>query len=145
VGAYRIARCDGRPLSARPDIDVLIDEVRDIDTAKIIVMTARSTAAHDAAAGFFHAGGRSVIAIADRPGLLALRTMAQLANAAADAVLDGVATADGIDEAMIFGANHPEGPLTWARRVGFDVVRNALNHIADHSGDALYRPSTYLQ
>ena len=50
--------------------------------------------------------------------MLVLRTLAQLANSAADAVRDGVSDEADIDSAMRFGANYPFGPLAWARAFG---------------------------
>ena len=45
---------------------------------------------------------------------------------------------------MVYGANHPEGPLHWADRVGRARVAEALVNIAEHIGDAMYRPAVPL-
>jgi 3-hydroxybutyryl-CoA dehydrogenase len=134
----RIAMGDGRALAERDDADVLIDHGRDFATASMLVVTARDEEALPALAG---ALGKPLLPVPDRPGLIVLRTLAQLANGAVDAVRDGVAGADAIDEAMLYGANYPEGPLAWARRVGPDDVRAALAHIARATGDDLYTPA----
>jgi hypothetical protein len=42
------------------------------------------------------------------------------------------------------GANYPEGPLSWARRVGHHRVRTALAWIAAGTGDTIYIPSRYF-
>jgi 3-hydroxybutyryl-CoA dehydrogenase len=144
VDGVRIARSDGRRLSVRPKIDVLIDEARDIPSSNLVLATVRDARARDTAAAFFAAGGREMVEVDDRPGMVVLRTLAQLANAAGDAVIDEVASVEAIDEAMVFGANHPEGPLAWLERVGRSRVRNVLANIASETGDALYEPSAYL-
>ena len=144
VDSVRLAISDGRPLSARDDVDGLLDVVRDFATASTIVLTARSDAAAACIAGLIQALGRSALRIPDRPGMLVLRTLAQIANAATDAVADGVAPAWGIDEAMVYGANHPEGPLHWAERFDRGQVAAALHNIADATGDAMYRPAPLL-
>ncbi|KRB79756.1 3-hydroxyacyl-CoA dehydrogenase [Sphingomonas sp. Root710] len=144
IGNSMMALGDGRPLGERPGVDVLIDQCRDFASASVSVISATSPAHAEAAAGLLQAIGRKVLVIPDRPGQIVLRTLAQLANAAADAVTDDVADADGIDDAMIHGANHPEGPLGWARRVGQGRVRAALDNIATASGDAMYQPSSYF-
>jgi len=46
-----------------------------------------------------------------------------------------------VETAMLYGANHPEGPLAWAQRVGMDLVRSALLNIARETEDPLYDPS----
>ncbi|MFA6117611.1 MAG: 3-hydroxyacyl-CoA dehydrogenase NAD-binding domain-containing protein [Sphingomonas sp.] len=141
VDGSLMALGDGRPLASRCDIDVLIDHARDFSSATHCVISARSAEHADRATGFLRALGREALQVPDRPGQIVLRTLAQLANAAADAVRDEVATASGIDEAMIFGANHPEGPLGWAGRIGDDRVRASLSNIAAASGDPIYAPS----
>ncbi len=83
--------------------------------------------------------GKQVIEMPDRPGQIVLRALAQLANAAAEAVTDDVASAKDIDMAMRYGANHPEGPLAWAARYGHDRLAGVLSNIADD--DDIYRPS----
>ena len=140
----RLAVGDGRLLAARDDADVLVDVARDGAAADTIVMTARDQASAAAAAGLVQAIGRTALFIPDRPGMLVLRTLAQLANAAADAVDDEVAGRAAIDEAMVSGANHPEGPLCWADRAGRGHVAAALTNIADATGDEMYRPSSLL-
>ena len=145
VDGVTIASGDGRPLSERPGVDVLIDAVRDLDKAGALVLTARTAHAASIAAGWIQAGGRQALIIPDRPGMLVLRTLAQLANAAADAVADGVGEADGIDAALMYGAGHPEGPLTWARRAGFEQVATVLHNIAAAGGDPMYEPSAWLR
>ncbi|MGE4303208.1 MAG: 3-hydroxyacyl-CoA dehydrogenase NAD-binding domain-containing protein [Novosphingobium sp.] len=88
---------------------------------------------------------RSGQQIADRPGLLVARTLAQIANAAADAVQEQVADENGIDAALRFGANYPFGPFAWADLYGRRELVTLLDAIADATGEALYRPSYYLR
>jgi len=136
-----IALGDGRTLAHRPGVDALIDHARDFATARTVVISARCPAVARVVAGFLHSAGRRALLIPDRPGQLVLRTLAQLANAAADTVVDEIASADDVETAMLYGANHPEGPLAWAQRVGVDLVRSALLNIARETEDPLYDPS----
>lgn len=87
--------------------------------------------------------GKKAVEVADRPGLVVFRTLLQLVNAAADAVTDAVATPEGIDLAMMNGVNYPFGLLAWARTHATDAAA-ALNHIADETGEAMYRPNGWL-
>ncbi|HKR86851.1 MAG TPA: 3-hydroxyacyl-CoA dehydrogenase NAD-binding domain-containing protein [Phenylobacterium sp.] len=132
---------DGRPLSQRPGVDILIDHVRSLAAAPILVMTVRQPSDEPAAARLAGALGKQLLLVPDRPGQIVLRTLAQIANGAVDALRDGVADAAGIDEAMLFGANYPEGPLAWARRIGPRFLEQTLANIAEATGDALYAPS----
>ncbi|WP_291075472.1 3-hydroxyacyl-CoA dehydrogenase NAD-binding domain-containing protein [Hyphomonas sp.] len=88
---------------------------------------------------------RPIVHLADRAGGLVFRTQCQLANSAADAIRDFVASADEIDEAMLLGVNYPVGPISWARQAGFGRVCTALDAIADETGEGLYRPSEVLR
>ncbi|VWX54161.1 3-hydroxyacyl-CoA dehydrogenase NAD-binding domain-containing protein [Novosphingobium sp. 9U] len=98
-----------------------------------------------AAEGVIAALGRPAVQIADRPGLIVCRTLAQIANAAADAVFEHVSDEQGIDSALRFGANYPFGPFAWADRVGRATVARTLRTIAEETGQAMYLPSQYLR
>jgi 3-hydroxybutyryl-CoA dehydrogenase len=89
--------------------------------------------------------GKRALVLNDRPGGLVLRTLAQLANAAADAIDDQVAAGDAIDRALVHGANYPFGPLAWAETAGFGRVVEVLDRIASETGETMYRPSEYLR
>lgn len=144
VGAYVMALGDGRTLSQREGVHVLLDWARDFAKAESWVITSSDDAAAASVAGFAQCLGRKVLRVADRPGQIVLRTMAQLANAAADAVADEVATAADIDAAMRHGANHPQGPLEWTEQAGKRRVAAALSNMAETLGDELYRPAPLL-
>ena len=64
-----------------------------------------------------------------------MRTVAMLANEAAEAVAQGVAAPDAIDVAMRMGVNYPRGPLAWADALGAANVRD----VARESRRALRR------
>ena len=110
-----------------------------------ILFAASDGAAAEVAVDLAGALGRAAIRIADRPGLIVCRTLAQIVNAAADAVFEHVAGEEDIDTAMRFGANYPVGPFAWADLYGRVRVRAALAAIADETGEAMYRPSQYMR
>jgi 3-hydroxybutyryl-CoA dehydrogenase len=105
--------------------------------------TARASS--DEAARFFHSLGRDTEEIHDGPGLIAPRLIACLANEAAYALMEGVATAPDIDTAMRLGVNYPYGPLEWADAIGPDVLLHVLEHLQRQTGDDRYRPCPYLR
>lgn len=115
------------------------------DGSGAVGFAASNGAAADCAAKVLAALGRPAVELPDRPGLIVMRTLAQLANAAADAVLERVADETGVDAALRFGANYPFGPLEWAERVGGEALVAVLDAIADETGEAMYRPSHYLR
>lgn len=141
VDGTRMAAGDGRRLASRAGLSVLLDPPRDWAASPVLAFTAADTVSAKVASGLARALGKSPLRIPDRPGQIVLRTLAQLANAAADAVNDEVADDHGVDDAMIHGAGHPQGPLAWARGYGFERVGAVLAHLANETGDALYAPS----
>ena len=141
IDGQRVAMGDGRSLGAREDIDVLIDHALHFPSSSVLVATVRDEAAALAAAGLAGALGKQLLIVPDRPGQIVLRTYAQIANGAIDAVREEVASAEAIDEAMLYGANYPIGPLAWAARTGPRRLRETLANIASETGDRLYEPA----
>lgn len=149
IGGATIMLTDGRAAShiageAGAPV-ALIDYVRDSAAATSIAFAASDNDAAAAAMEFARRCGKSAARLKDRPGLVVFRTLLQLANCAADAVRDQVATAEAIDTAMMNGVNYPFGPLDWARQSGFREVNAALDHIAEETGEAMYRPGEWLR
>ena len=123
----------------------LIDWMRDAKSSSAIAFAASSHAGRAAALKFAGACGLGATEITDRPGLVVLRTLLQLANAAADAVRDQVADAASIDAAMMNGANYPFGPTAFAEGFGYAHAVAALDRIAAETGDAAYMASEVLR
>ena len=68
-----------------------------------------------------------------------------LANEAADAVNQGVATIADVDIAMRTGVNYPLGPLGWADALGLGAVQKVLTNLAAYYGGERYRVSPLIQ
>ena len=94
---------------------------------------------------FFDALGKEAVRVGDGPGMILLRVVSMLANEAAAALDDRVATAEDIDTAMKLGVNYPHGPLEWAERLGLDVVFQTIRTLQQDYGDDRYRPAVRLR
>lgn len=90
------------------------------------------------AAGVPSAGGPALDA-----GSIAERTILAIVNEAFRALGEHVGTEDDIDRAMRLGANHPFGPLRWARDTGLAEVAAMLDRLSDEDTDA-FRPALTL-
>jgi 3-hydroxybutyryl-CoA dehydrogenase len=77
------------------------------------------------------------------PDAISERVILAIVNEAYRALGDRVATAEDVDRAMRLGANHPFGPLEWARRTGVQEVALMLDALADEDADT-FRPSLPL-
>nr|WP_232516684.1 3-hydroxyacyl-CoA dehydrogenase [Thauera sp. K11] len=127
---------------------VLIDLALDYATATRIAVGAAINCwapAVGAAIGLLQAAGFAVCRLGDTPGLAVMRTVAMLANEAADAVHQGVCDAAGADSAMRLGVNYPRGPLAWADNVGLPAICTVLSNLARFYGEDRYRVSPLIQ
>ena len=104
-----------------------------------------SPGARRAVIGLLQAAGLAVSLLDDVPGLAVMRTVAMLANEAAEAVNQGVCDAAAADLAMQKGVNYPRGPLAWADAIGLENVMTVLDHLARAYGEDRYRCSTLIR
>jgi len=77
--------------------------------------------------------------------MILLRVVSMLANEAASALDDGIASAQDIDTAMKLGVAYPFGPLEWADRLGIDLVYQTVRTLQQDYGDDRYRPALRLR
>ncbi len=151
-GGAWIALTDGRTATARVAATgvrnlVLVDLALDFTTAKRLAVARADTcdaAAYAAAVGALRGSGIAVSPLGDVAALAVMRTVAMLANEAADATMQGVASPAAIDLAMQQGVNYPRGPLAWADSLGASCIRDVLAHLAAHYGEDRYRVSPLL-
>ncbi len=97
------------------------------------------------AVAFMEALGQKAVVVADGPGLVRARVVCCLINEAASVLLEAVASAADIDQAMKLGTNYPYGPLEWADYMGLDTVLGVLNGLFAEWGEDRYRPSPLLR
>ena len=153
VGDAAIFITDGRSATQRAAESgvrntVLLDLAFDYGSAsRIAISCAQQCApsARDSAIALLQAAGLQVSLMKDVPGLAVMRTVAMLANEAADAVNQGVCSAADVDSAMRLGVNYPRGPLAWAAQIGTETVRDVLQNLVHSYGEDRYRISPRIQ
>ncbi len=89
--------------------------------------------------------GKSPIKTKDQPGFIVNRVLVPYMNEAAFAYMEGVGTAEEIDQAMKWGANMPIGPLALLDLVGIDVALDVLEVLYREFGDPKFRPAPILR
>ncbi len=104
-----------------------------------------SDATFAAAVGLATEMKKRVVEVCEYPGYVTTRLIIPLINEAAYALMEGVATAEGIDTAMKLGFGFPTGPLELADNIGLDELVQRMEGMFHELGDFKYRPCPLLR
>jgi len=88
--------------------------------------------------------GKTPVEVHDAPGFVSNRVLMPLINEAAYAVMEGVATAEAVDQVFRLGMAHPMGPLTLADFIGLDVCVDILRVLHEGYGNPRFAPCPLL-
>ncbi|MGE5362735.1 MAG: 3-hydroxyacyl-CoA dehydrogenase family protein [Bacteroidota bacterium] len=89
--------------------------------------------------------GKTAVEVYEYPGFVTTRAIVPLLNEAMYILMEGVATAEGIDTAMRLGYNFPMGPLEMADAMGLDEVLAWMESLWKTLGEPRYRACPVLR
>ena len=89
--------------------------------------------------------GKTPVEVNDYPGFVSNRVLMPMINEAVYCVMEGVGTAEAVDQVMTLGMNHPMGPLALADLIGLDTCVAILEVLHSGLGDPKYRACPLLR
>jgi 3-hydroxybutyryl-CoA dehydrogenase len=135
AGTTRPDRVIGMHFFNPVPVMALVEVIRGLQTSDATYATVRELAL---------AAGKTPVEVNDAAGFVSNRVLMPLLNEAMFAVMEGVATAEAVDEIFRLGMAHPMGPLTLADFIGLDVCLDIMRVLEDGLGDPKYRPCPLL-
>ena len=88
---------------------------------------------------------KTPVEVNDSPGFISNRLLMPMINEAVFALMEGISSAEDIDNVMTLGMNHPMGPLKLADFIGLDVCLNIMEVLRDGLEENKYRPCPLLE
>lgn len=134
-------------LTKRPDKVIgmhFFNPVPAMKLVEVICGLATSEATYQAVSQAAQSMGKTPVRIADYPGFAGNRIVIPMINEAIFALMEGVASAEDIDNVLKLGFNHPMGPLALADLIGLDTVLYIMEVLYEGYRDSKYRPCPLL-
>jgi 3-hydroxybutyryl-CoA dehydrogenase len=135
AGTGRPERVIGMHFFNPVPVMALVEVIRGLQTSDATFATVRELAL---------AACKTPVEVNDAAGFVSNRVLMPLLNEAMFAVMEGVATAEAVDEIFRLGMAHPMGPLTLADFIGLDVCLDIMRVLENGIGDPKYRPCPLL-
>jgi len=135
AGTSRPERVIGMHFFNPVPVMALVEVIRGLQT---------SDATYEVVRGLALEAGKTPVEVNDAAGFVSNRVLMPMLNEAMFAVMEGVATAEAVDEIFVLGMAHKMGPLTLADFIGLDVCLDIMRVLEDGLGDPKYRPCPLL-
>lgn len=132
-------------VTKRPDKVIGLHFFNPVPVMKLVELVMGLTTGEEtyqAAAAFCEQIGKQTIRAKDTPGFLVNYLQIPLLNGAVAAYEAGLASAEDIDKACVFGMNHPIGPLALLDLIGLDTALDVFNVMYEGTGDPRFWPRT---
>ncbi len=135
AGTHRADRVIGMHFFNPVPMMALVEVIRGLQTSDATYEAVRTLALHM---------GKTPVEVNDAAGFVSNRVLMPLLNEAMFTVMEGVASAEAVDQVFRLGMAHPMGPLALADFIGLDVCLDIMRVLEDGLGDPKYRPCPLL-
>ena len=119
--------------------------VHEVDLVEVVWGEDTSEVTRDLVVEFVEGIGKHPILVRDSPGFAASRLAMVQSLEAIRMVEAGVTCPEDIDNSMMLGYGHPEGPLRLTDLVGLDVQLEAAKYLFGALGSEAFRPPQLLE
>jgi len=120
------------PVQARPIVEIVRGDKRSDRTIEVARLLAKLMK-------------KKTFEVFEMPGLITTRIMIPYINEAMHIVMEGLANAEHVDEAVRLGFSLPIGPLAMADKMGLDTLLDDMENLFNALGDLQYRPCPLLR
>ncbi len=119
-----------------PSTVKIVEVVRGLNT---------SQQAYDLVCRFSNMIGKKVITINESPGNISTRLIVTLINEACEALMEGVASTENIDDTMRYGFGLQFGPFELADRIGLDKILKYMDNLYQEFGLHKFKASPIIK
>ncbi|OGF99159.1 MAG: hypothetical protein A3F83_16575 [Candidatus Glassbacteria bacterium RIFCSPLOWO2_12_FULL_58_11] len=88
---------------------------------------------------------KTSVEVFEYPGYVTTRVILPMINEAIYVLMEGIASAEGIDTAIKLGYNLPVGPLALADNLGLNEILRRMENLFQELGDSKFRPCPLLR
>ena len=129
-------RAIGMHFMTPPGTVKIVEVVKGLETSK---------QAYDLTCRFASMIGKKVISINESPGNISTRLIVTLINEACDALMEGVAPVQSIDDTMKYGYGLQFGPFELADRIGLDKILKYMDNLYQEFGLHKFKASPIIK
>ena len=122
-----------------------ISPVGKINIVEVVRHFHTSDATYDMVKKFASMIGKKVIDVNESPGNISTRMIVTIINEACGILMEGVASADAIDEVMMEATGNAFGPFVMADKYGIDKILKWMENLYKEFGEDKYRPSPIIK
>jgi len=117
----------------------------DVKVLEVVRSSRTSAEAFELASRFVRMIEKKPITLMESPGNITTRMLCVVINQACEILMEGIASAQDIDEVMRTSLGHQFGPFERADKIGLDKVQKWMDNLYNEFGEHVYKTSPVLK